>query len=414
MNVRLIPNTVSPQELAAQQRPDMTLTQPFYTCPSVFERDLERIISKQWLFVDHVSALPTAGCFITYEIAGESILVVRGRDGEVRAFFNVCRHRGSRICSEASGKLNALVCPYHAWTYDLDGRLKRARHMPDDFDPVAYGLHQCQARIWSGMVFITLADADEPELLAFDALAEDLEPFVSPNEIAQAKVVARRSYPTTANWKLVVENFRECYHCAPAHPEYTDVNSYVRLTERDIKQFDPDYFAWASKWNASSEHGPRVTGRLNPDSSDDRQPHGGNARPIREGWQTLSQTGQSVAPLMGQLRSFDGGNAIVIFGPLSYLYVANDHVTTFRFTPCSAGFTQVDLSWVVREDAAEEAVDLDRLTWLWDTTTLQDTRIINNNQLGVNSSRYQPGPYAPRERGSAGFIAWYLTRLGRQ
>lgn len=396
------------EALIARQRPGFTLEQAFYVDPAIFARDVERVVRRQWLFIDHASQLQAPGDYLLYEIAGESIIVLRATDGKIRAFYNVCRHRGSRICTEARGNVRSLVCPYHAWVYELDGHLKHARHMPDEFDPSEYALHPCRVRVWHGLIFLGLAGDGDPDMFEFSELEEGLDPFVLTIRMDRTKIAAKRSYPTHANWKLVVENFRECYHCAPAHPEFTMVNEYVRFTDEDIHGYDQITGDWAKRW-AGTGH---VTGQLDATATSPNQPHRAATRPIRDRWLTLSEDGRPVAPLLGDLEEFDGGNTSVTLGPLSYMYLANDHVTMFRFTPVSPLLTEVELTWLVRDDALEtQDYDLERLIWMWDVTTIADTRIINDNQLGVNSSRYQPGPYAPRELGTREFVRWYLSRI---
>ena len=187
------------------------------------------VVARAWLYVAHVSEIPEQGDFLLYRIGEESLILVRGLDREVRVFFNVCRHRGSRLCLEDRGNVRrSLTCPYHAWVYDLEGRLIRARGMGEGFDKSAFGLHPCRVRVAHGLIFICLADPGDPEGADFDGIANDLDTCAALHRIADTKVVHREIYPTCANWKLVVDNFRECYHCAPAHPEYTMVNAYVK------------------------------------------------------------------------------------------------------------------------------------------------------------------------------------------
>ncbi len=391
--------------------PGMSLEQPFYTDPHIFEEDLRRIVAKQWLFVDHISAIPDAGDVITWEIAGESIIIVRGKDREIRAFFNVCRHRGSRIVLKDCDHLRTLTCPYHAWTWDLEGRLVRARLMPDEFRPEDWPLHACRTVVCQGLIFICLAEEDDPEVTEFEALAKDLEPYIGRHRLESAKIAARKQYPTPGNWKLAVENFRECYHCASAHPEYTSVNAYVVDGERDAEARSRVVETWAAEWEARGfvTRGTASWG----DHRDDRQPYGAFRQPIRDGYRTLSEDGQPVAPLMGDLDNWDGGETIMVFGPLFYVYLANDHATLFRFTPIHATHTDVVVTWLVNGDA-RKGTDYheEKLTWMWDITTIEDTKIIGDNQLGVNSRRYVPGMYSLRERSTAGFVNWYTARMG--
>ena len=393
--------------LVARQRPGFTLERPFYTDAAIFARELDRIVTRHWLMVDHVSRLGEPGAYMLYEIAGESIILVRDGDGAIHAHYNVCRHRGSRICSQPSGTVRRLICPYHNWSYGLDGRLLDARRMRPDFDPAAYGLHPCRVRVFEGLIFVSLADDDAVD---FEPIAHHLGPFLAPHGLARAKIAHREVYPTPGNWKLAVENFRECYHCAPSHREYTRVNAFVRAVEWH-ERFGGGYAkateAWAETARAMGhkvgrgEWGPDGTPRL----------HMAWREPIRPGFDTLSEDGAPVAPLMGDLSGFDGGQTVA-FLTLSFFYVANDHATLFRFTPVSPTHTEVVLTWLVDADAEEGPdYDVERLTWMWRTTTLQDTKLIADNQAGVNSRRYTPGPYAEGEHYAEAFTRWYLATI---
>ena len=396
-------------ELVARQTPGFTLEQPFYRDPEIFRRDMARVVGKAWLYVAHASEIPGKGDFLLYRIGEESIILVRGLDREVRAFFNVCRHRGSRICLEERGNVRrSLTCPYHAWVYDLEGRLIRARGMGEDFDESAFGLHPCRVRVSHGLLFICLAGPGDPEVADFDGIARDLDMYAAHHRIADTRVAHREVYPTHANWKLVVDNFRECYHCAPAHPEYTMVNAYVRAQDLDPAGYEAPTRAWEQK-TAALGH---PVGQSGGDHGDRRQPLGYWRQPIREGFVTLSEDGRPVAPLLGRLEHWDGGETAFAFGPLSYAYLCADHLCMFRFTPIAPELSEVVVTWHVRADAEEgRDYDLDRLKWMWDATTIEDTRIIIDNQKGVNSARYRPGPYAPLESYSAAFTRWYLERL---
>ena len=396
------------ETLVARQQPGFTLEQAFYRDPGIFRRDFEKIVTKSWLYVDHVSEIPNKGDFLLYNIGEESIIVVRGRDGEVRAFFNVCRHRGSHICLKEQGNVRTLTCPYHAWVYDLEGRLIGARGMPEDFDKSKFPLHACQVRVAHGLIFICLARADDPDVAPFDGIQEDLDRMLALHRLEDTRMVHREVYPTDANWKLVVDNFRECYHCSPAHPEYTMVNAYVKADDRELGSYDTVRKPWAEKVRAMGL--PSETSGWN--HGDRRQPTGYWRQPIRDGYVTLSEDGKPVAPLLGDLTDWDGGETSLTFGPLSYAYVCADHFCMFRFTPVTPEFSEVIVTWHVRADAkVGKDVDLERLKWMWDVTTIEDTRIIIDNQKGVNSSRYEPGPYAPQESYSRDFTRWYLERL---
>ena len=390
--------------LLARQRSTHTLEQPFYNDARIFELDLRQVLAPQWQYVDHVSSLPNVGDYLLYEFADESIIVVRDKDETIKAHFNVCRHRGSQICLEPRGNVKRLVCPYHAWAYRLDGSLDHARHMPQEFDRDAHGLAPCRVQVFEGLIFVNLGDE---EVADFDDIASHVGPFAQLHHLADAKVVHRETYPTYANWKLAVENFRECYHCAPAHPQYTTVNKYVRMAERELHSYDDEVQAWAKTQSDSSRP---VGFHRWPENR--LQPHSAWRQPIGDGFLTLTEDGTAAAPLMGEFAEYDGAETGIFMGCLSYFYATNDHATTFRFSPVNTHFTMVELAWLVRADAQEgKDYDLDHLKWMWDVTTIQDTKIINDNQKGVNSSRYVPGPYSLQEIGSTRFAEWYLSRL---
>ncbi|MER9826675.1 aromatic ring-hydroxylating dioxygenase subunit alpha [Mesorhizobium sp. M0115] len=399
---------ITVEGLAAKQRVGHSLDRAFYVDQSIFERDLQKVFSKQWLFVDHVSRIPAPGNYVTYEVSGESIVVVRGTDGQIHAHYNVCRHRGSRICLSGEGKLRTLTCPYHGWVYDLAGNLVHAKQMGEDFDRSQWGLHSCPVRVSAGLIFIFLGAAeDAPD---FDEIEGDLLPFLKLHGLAQAKVAHTEVYPTPGNWKLAVENFRECYHCSVAHPQYTAVNEHVKVN-------DVQPYSWGRtripEWEKSmleKGHEGYVIGEVGPKHGP--QPYWAHRAPLQEGWQTASQDGKPVAPLMGAFKDFDGAETYLELMPQFAMSGYSDHVTQFRFTPLDPTHTEVRITWLVDQNAREGVdYDVERLKWLWDVTTLQDAEIIGNNQLGVNSRRYGPGPYSTREKRVTSFVAWYLDRL---
>ena len=196
-------------------RPGFALPGVVYKDPAVYELEVRHIVLKAWHYVGHQSMVPERGDYFLFEVAGESVIVVRDGDGGINAFMNVCRHRGSRICDAASGRESRFTCRYHGWTYGLDGSLKAAARMPAGTDRTKLGLRRLQARVFEGLIFVNF-DADAPD---FAPLERDLGPAVRPYGLATAKVAHRQNYPIRSNWKLAVENYCECYHCQPAHPE---------------------------------------------------------------------------------------------------------------------------------------------------------------------------------------------------
>jgi phenylpropionate dioxygenase-like ring-hydroxylating dioxygenase large terminal subunit len=388
--------------LIERQPKGSPLLQEFYSDPEIFQRDIERIHLRRWLCVGHESRIPNQGDWFRFDVAEESIILVRGRDDEVRALVNVCRHRGSRVCYEESGNSRMLVCPYHAWTYDLDGRLRATRHMGADFDASPHALAQIQLRILEGLIFVCFAD-DPPGL-------EDAERMLRASlgryGWSKARVAHRQTYSVDANWKLATENYQECYHCTPAHPEF----SRWHATEKPDSEVVELRAAAAERARAMGIEIPTVEkwpyaapGQEMADSSYDA---------TYPGSVTGSEDGQPVAPLMGEFSSYDGGFCYADVGPASFFLAYPDHGLLYLFIPRAAQKTEMEIVWLVDENARED-VDYERakLTWLWDVTSVADKLIIDQNQQGVNSRYYRPGPYGPMEAQTRSFTEWYLQQI---
>jgi Rieske 2Fe-2S family protein len=396
---------LSIEALIAAHEPGRALDQRFYTDPAIYELELEKIISRNWFLAGHVSELAAPGDFKVLGIARESVIVVRGSDGAVRAFANVCRHRGSLVCLEKSGNTRKFVCPYHGWTYDTDGRLIAARSMPQGFDrsehslgPVSYGeIH--------GLMFVCFSD--EPPSLdgAVRDLAEPMALFDFPN----LKVAAKNTYDIPANWKLCIENYQECYHCATAHPEYARMHTLMvepskrerlqqnmldRMEACGLKKFFVDFLDTKAR--------PGEIG------------YGYSRKALFDGYLTGSQDGGPLAPLLGNLADYDGGASDFSFGAFSFLLAYSDHVVCYVFTPVDHGNSRCEIYWLVRADAEEgRDYDVEELTWLWDVTTQSDKTIIVNNWKGVRSRYYTPGLFSSMEEAEGIYVEWILRELAR-
>ena len=389
--------------LLERQPKGAPLLQEFYADPEIFALDVERIHFRHWLCVGHESRIPDRGDWFRFDLAGESIIVVRGRDQQVRALVNVCRHRGSRVCYEEEGNARMLVCPYHAWAYDLDGRLRSARQMGPNFDCSGHALPEIHVRILEGLVFVCFAE-DPPGL---EDVGRTLAASLRRYGWASAKLAHRAIYSVDANWKLATENYQECYHCAPAHPEF----SRYHATEK------PD--AEVSDLRAEADRRAHALGIEIPtvldwpvSSAPDQEMVDCFHDAIYPDSVTGSEDGRSVAPLMGGFSDYDGGYSYVDVGPASFFLAYPDHGVMYLFIPRGPQETDMEISWLVRGNA-REGVDYDRerLTWLWHVTSIADKRIIDHNQLGVNSRYYQPGPYGPMEAQTRSFVEWYLQQI---
>lgn len=216
------PGSLDPiDRLVAGHRPGHALARPFYHDPDVFERDMERVFRRHWHCLAHASVIPNAGDLELFKLGDEQIILTRSADRQVHALINVCRHRGAEVCTKPKGNARVFVCPYHAWTYANDGSLRAARLMPKGFDRAAHGLRKLHVRVAEGLVFISFADVP----LDFDPIEQSLRTSCGQYGWGDAKVAHRELYLLDANWKLAVENYVECYHCGPAHPEYSQTHA---------------------------------------------------------------------------------------------------------------------------------------------------------------------------------------------
>ena len=399
-------------QLAAATRVGYSFDREFYSSEAVFAADMAQVIGRKWTMAGHVDQIKQRGDYFLFKIGAEQIIILRENLTSVRAFFNVCRHRGSVICTEDHGHKTRLTCPYHAWTYGLDGALVSARLMPQDFSLADNGLRACHVRVFHGLIFINLSP-DAPE--DFDDTFADLSPFLDFHGFAGAKIAHRAAYPTTANWKLVVENFLECYHCQPAHPEFCSLHPPEALIACGAGPssgpaeaqavYQPVLEAWEK--HAATLGRPIGTVDDGPDSSHLRLLI---QRTLREGFETETEDGAPASSLMGKRQGWDQGRMHLSFTPISHIVADNDFAILFFFTPRGPMQTDVELFWLV--DAKAETYDVDKMIWAWDATTKQDKIITENNQAGILSSRYAPGRYSDQERRLITFQQWYLRQFG--
>lgn len=383
------------------------LERSFYTSREVYDVEMEHIFCHHWIFAGHSTDIPDAGDFFLVEFDAESVIVARTQDGGIKAHLNVCRHRGSRICLEPEGSTKALVCPYHAWTYNLDGALVGARQMANDFDKSAHGLHPVHVALVGGLIFINLAD--EPP--ALDRLHDELADVFDLYGFHTMKTAHKERYTMEANWKLAVENYQECYHCAPSHEEFAQLHPMADTPAKfqaqrtkyleNLDQGDPATHVKIKEANCYFDLAP--TGQEGFQYS---------LNPLRPGTLSGSKDGQPVGPLLGNLKAFDGGAAEFMVGPLSFFLLYDDHMVGYRFLPAGPNKSVCDVFWFVRSDAVEGAdYDKAKLTWLWDITTHADKEIITNNQRGVNSRFYVPGRLSEMEHFEQHFLNWYIQTL---
>jgi Rieske 2Fe-2S family protein len=398
------PSTDEIDRLAAAHRNGHGLARPFYMDPAIFERDMQRLFFRHWHCLAHVSIIPNPGDFEVFKLVNEQVILTRATDGTVHAMLNVCRHRGAEVCAESKGNARGFVCPYHAWTYSLDGTLRAARLMPKDFKREDHGLRKLHVRVVEGLVFVSFAE----QPLEFSEVENLLHATCGQYGWASAKIAHRQSYAIDANWKLAVENYVECYHCGPAHPEY----SQTHALEKPLHMIE--------EMNARMEErtcslGIEIgSGNHWQNSADGQEAIHAFRYALYDGVQTGSEDGAALAPLMGRFSDFDGGVTSIHLAGTSFLVCYPDHGMIYRFIPIAVDKCEMELIWLVNGDAEQgRDYDLDKLTWLWKVTTDEDKAIIEHTARGVRSNFFVPGPIAPMEHIELRYINWYLEEMAR-
>jgi len=362
-----------------------TLAGRYYTSAEVFAEERERIFAARWICVGREESLAGPGAYLLAEVAGESLIVVRDKT-TLRAFYNVCRHRGTRLCEAATGRFKeSIQCQYHAWTYGLDGRLIGAPHMNEveGFDKKAHPLHAAAIATWQGFIFVSLAAAPAP-------LAEVLSPLNGRFDrfnLVSLKVVRRIEYEVRANWKLILQNYNECLHCPTIHPELTTKLPYTSGANDLVE-------------------GPFLGGYM-----EIKAPH-----------ESATMSGRYCAlPLAGRTDGQTEGRAetarafyYALF-PTMMLSLHPDYAVYYTVWPKSPGESKVVCEWMVHPDAPEQpGYNIADAEEFWDRTNRQDWRICEQSQLGISSRMYQPGPYSPRESIPAAWDVEYLKAIGNR
>lgn len=389
-------------ELLEQYRPGYSLPREFYLDEDIFRADIKAVFETDWIFACSAVEMPRPGDYITLTVGENPVVVLRNRDGEIAAFHNTCRHRGSVICQQPQGRVNRLVCPYHQWVYELDGSLLNARQMPDEFDRSAHALAPVHVEVVCGMVYICLAD-QPPSLQRF---RDGVSPYIAPHMPDRTKVAFTSTIIEEANWKLVIENNRECYHCAGNHPELlvTMVDFALpndpRVSAKLQCLLDSAILRWQSAglpYEAASGGVEFRCIRL----------------PFNENCVSFTTDGRpGCNKLLGNFTDPDLGSVRMFRVPNNWNHFLSDHILHARVLPLSADRTEVRTTWLVHEDAVEGIdYDVERLTEVWMATNDEDRLLAENNHRGIRSRAYRPGPYAPSEFMLKNFLEWYISQM---
>jgi phenylpropionate dioxygenase-like ring-hydroxylating dioxygenase large terminal subunit len=346
--------------------PATTLPARYFTDPEHFRRELEAFYFERWISAGRTEFIPRLGDYFLREIAGESIVVVRGA-GAVNAFYNVCRHRGTRICTEQEGNCgDRIQCPYHGWTYGLDGRLLGAPHMDSDFHRASYPLHSIQTHIWDGHIFLHLGSHPEPPARQLGGLPQKFAAW----RMQDLRFYRRTVYDVKANWKLIVLNFNECLHCPLVHPALN-----------------------------------RLTDYLGADNEPPNANYAGGSMGFRGEAETMSVDGQRRRAYLPGLDEAQRRQVCYYsIYPNLLLSLHPDYMLVHTLWPRAVDRTAVFCEWYFhpREIANPDFVAVDAIQF-WDATNREDWRVVELSQAGIASRAYTPGPYSPREELLHGF-----------
>lgn len=399
----------------AEHRPGHALARAFHTDETIYRAEIELVWRRSWLFAGFSIEAPGPGDFFSFGLDDDALLVVRDETGELHALHNSCRHRGSRLCEQTAGNTRRWVCPYHQWSYALDGRLLGAGGLERELDLSEHDLFRAPVTEVGGLIYVWLGlDSPEP-FLAERSLAGALER----QGLERARVAHRIDYEVRANWKLIYENNRECWHCHVGHPEYVQANfDAVPDTERnrELSAARADQHRQALGENGENDVAEQ------PDEHDEpglyRFPSPGrwwsaNRTPLAPGFVTESLDGSPVSTLMGDYASADTGTLRVRTVPNLWMHASSDHAVVTRLMPAGPDLTRIRVHWLVDQDAREgRDYDLGSLLPFWQITSEQDWQLCERNHSGVRSPAYVPGPYSPaREYNVQAFVDWYLARV---
>jgi glycine betaine catabolism A len=356
------------------RREASTLPGPLFRDPAIYEQEMERLFRRSWQCIGREEEIPRPGGFRTVEVAGSGVLVLRNRQGELKAFHNVCRHRGTRLVEAAEGsELTRLVCPYHAWTYDLDGRLLGTPHMQDakGFDRAKSGLYPVAIQTWRGFVFVNLAPKPEP----LEATLGGLVARTANYPLESLRRTHRVVYEIAANWKLVVQNANECYHCPGVHPQLVKITPY-RSGEEDLRT-GPVFGGWMD---------------------------------FVDGVRSATLSGSTArAPFSGLSAEDLRRVYYYVLYPANFLSLFPDYATFDWFVPLGPERTRLIFDVYVHRDETDPGEDAMEF---WEMTNRQDWHICEMAHLGSKTAAYFQGRYSSEEEVVHLVDRYYLKRMG--
>ena len=368
---------VTLEELRAVEKPWLqasTLPGRLFSDAAVYDQEVDRLFRRSWVCLGREDEFEGPGSFRTYEIGGSGIVVLRTSAGELRGYHNVCRHRGTRLLEEPAGSgLKRILCPYHAWSYDLDGRVVGTPHMgeAEQFDRAEFHLYSIAVDAWRGFVFANLDPKPTPLLESLGGLPDQLRHF----PLERLRRTHRVEYDIHANWKLIIQNANECYHCPGVHPQLVKITPY-RSGEENLRD-GPVFGGWME---------------------------------IVDGATTLTPDGTTKRRVFPELTETERRRVFYyVLYPLSFLSLMPDYVTVDRFEPRGPNETHLTFDVYVDRDETGRADDA---MGFWETTNRQDWHICELAHLGSKTAAYRSGRYSSEEEVVHLVDQYYVRRMG--
>jgi len=401
--------------LLTARMPGYTLPAGLYTSQEAYEADCTEIFSKHWIAVGVTCDVPEAGDAIALDIGAASIVILRDDDDQVRAFHNVCSHRGAQLVPAGRSVVGKLVCPYHQWTYDLDGALARAPHMGVDFERDLHHLKPVALRDIGGILYACLSENPPEDIVELERV---MQPRLAPFDLGRAKIAFEQDLIEDGNWKLTMENNRECYHCASNHPQLSlsfhasdfgyDPEGLTDTEKAEANELAEAYESYGAYWQKEGLPYKAVEHTV--------------------GWATNFRTQRLIIAGLGESQTPDTRAAVTIpigdtdrawlgdthlWGINSWNHMMADHAIVATVFPISPGKTLVRTKWLVNQDAVEgEDYDLENLISVWTQTNKEDAALVASAHNGALSPGYRPGPYSRfTERSVDEFTSWYVARM---
>lgn len=401
--------------LLDQRAAFQSMPAPLYTRDDVFAADIEVFFHNHWICIGVEADVPEAGDAYVVDIGKTSLILLRDDEGAVRVVRNVCRHRGARLLDRGPSVVSRIVCPYHQWTYELSGELLHAPHMGQDFDRSCRSLKQVSFRSIAGLIYVCMSE-NPPEDIA--ALERTIETRLEPYEMRQTRVAFEKEFIEEGNWKLTIENNRECYHCSANHPELCvtaidllfgfDPETLSEEEKQMVAESEAVYAARTANWEARGFPSSAVE-QLAGNTTNFRT----QRLVLSNGAvsHTLDGTAACERPL-GRLTEKDLGDTH-IWGHNCWHHFFSDHAVISIVIPLSANRTLVRTKWLVHKDAVEgRDYGLEKLTRVWIETTEQDAALVGRTQAGVEDPAYETGPYSAFTEGQLdNFATWYVERM---